>query len=795
MNKLWQDAKYGLRMFVKNPGFTAVAVLILTMGIGVTTAVFTIFNGVLLAPLPFPDPEELVMVFDTQPACDTCPASFPKYHDWRERNQVFAAIGGSTYASFVLTGDGEALRVLGVSTTASLADVFGVRPQIGHWYTEQEDQPGGPAVAVLQYGFWKRQFQGDPAILGRKLILGGVPYEVIGVMPEKFTHRGAELFVPLQRKLDPATRGNHFLSTYARLKKGITPEQGAREMRLLGEALAREFGHNHGIDVVSYRQVVVGDVRRPLNFLLGAVLLLLLIASVNIANLLLASGLKRRRELAIRLALGARRWELAQQLATESILMSLAGGVLGVLLAQWLVSAFVVLAGNQLPRAASVEIDARVLAFTAIVSIAVGVFCSIWPIVVICRKDLASAVREGDVRSGTHTGKKMGNSFVVAEIALAFGLLLSSGLLVKNFFLLRHRDPGVRTDRIVTFDVAPSGTRYQAPEQILAFYREFYARLTQVSDVESAGLISHLPMYNFGYNGEFQVEGNAPWGPNEAPLVEYRWLYGNYLNTLGVPLLKGRMLDERDGRDARAVLINRAMAEKFWPGQDPMGRRFGQGSDVSEWFEVVGVVGDIRSYGLERSAPYEFYRTIEQSPFAAMTVVIRTRSNDPTKIVPSARQILQSIDPSLPITKVQTMEQVVADSVGQPRLISALTSLFGALAGLLAMVGVYSVMAYNVQRQRHEFGIRIALGATQGDVQKVVLGRGVGLAAVGTLIGGFGGWLLSRVLSALLHDVKPTDSTVFAATSVVVLLVALIASYLPARSASHVNPIDALRYE
>jgi putative ABC transport system permease protein len=793
MSRLVHEVWVAARALARARFVSILALVAFALGIGVTTAVFSIFNGVLLQPLPFQRPDRIVSVYGTQPACATCPASFPKYHDWRSRNQVFSAIGGSTGASFVLTGQGDPARVQGMSTTASLVDVFGVQPALGRWYTEQEDQPGGPKVVVLSHDFWVRRLGADRATPGRTLVFDGEPYEVIGVMPPQFTHRRAEFFVPLQRKLDPATRGNHFMATYARLKDGVTVERAATEMRDLGHVLAREFGHNHGIDVRAYTEVVVGSMRTPLKILLGAVFLVLLIACANVANLLLAAGIARRRELAIRLALGARQRDLVRQLTTESVLLAVAGGIAGVLLSLWIVRTFLVLAANQLPGASTIQADGRVLAFAAAVTLGVGVFCGIWPLMLLRTRQLASVVREGDTRTASGGGRKLGNGLVVAEIAIAFALLVGAGLLVKNLVLLSSRDAGMRTERIVTFDVAPSGPRYKAPEQLVAFYRELYTKLAQVDLIESVGMTSHLPMYNFGWNGEMNIEGGNPWGPNEAPLVEYRWMYGEYLKTLGVPLLKGRLLDDRDRQGTRTVLINNAMAQKFWPGQEPIGKRFGQGSDAAQWFAVVGVIGDIRSFGLDRNAPYEFYRTIEQQPFGAMTVAMRTRSDEPTSVMPTVLRIVGSIDPALPVARVQTLEQVVADSVGQPRLMSALTGLFGSLAGLLAMVGVYGVMAYNVRRQRREFGIRLALGAGQRDVRALVVGRGIVLGLVGVAIGALGAWLLTGLLQTMLHDVKPRDPSIFAGMAVAVLVVTTLASYLPARAAGNVDPMVVLR--
>jgi predicted permease len=795
MSRLIHDVRVAGRALVRARFVSLLAFIAFALGIGVTTAVFSIFNGVLLKPLPYPDPQRIVAVYDTQPACKTCPASFPKFHDWKDRNQVFSAIGGSTQANLVMTGRGDAARLDGMSTTASLVDVFGVHPAMGRWYTAEEDQPGGAKVVVLTHEFWTARLAGDPAILGKTLVLNGDPYEVIGIMPRGFSHRRAEIFVPLQRQLDPATRGSHFLATYARLRDGVGVDRAATEMRELGHALAREFGHNHGIDVRSYTEVVVGDVRRPLRILLGAVFLVLLIACANVANLLLAAGVARRRELAIRLALGARPRDLARQLTTESLLLAAAGGLAGLLLARWTVGLFVALAANQLPRATTIAIDGTVLAFAAAVTLGVGVFCGLWPLVLLRTRQLAAVVREGDTRTASGSGRRLGDGLVVAEIAVACALLVGAGLLVKNLLLLQARETGMRTEGIVAFDVAPSGPRYRAPEQLTAFYRDLYARLAQIDLVERGGLTSHLPMFSFGWNSYFQIEGGAPWGPNDAPLVENRWFYGDYFGTLGVPLLKGRMLDERDRQGTRTVLINQAMADKFWPGKDPIGKRFGQGSDTARWYEVVGVIGSIRSFSLDRSAPYEFYRSIEQQGFGGMTVVLRARTEDPTSIMPTVRQIVSSIDPAVPVTRVQTLEQVVADSVGQPRLLSALTGLFASLAGLLAMVGVYGVMAYNVRRQRREFGIRLALGAGQRTVRALVVGRGLVLGSVGVGIGAFGAWLLTGVLRTMLHDVRPTDPSVFAGVALAVLVVTTLASYLPARAAGRVDPMVVLREE
>ncbi len=791
MATLLQDLRFAVRTLIRARFVTALAIVAFALGIGVTTAVFSIFSGVLLKPLPYPDAEQIVSVFDTQPACATCPASFAKYHAWRTRNTVFSAIGGVTGAAFTVTGQGDPYRVTGVAATASFIDVFQVQPLVGRWFTEQEDQFGGPSVVALSQALWTQRFNGDRQVIGRQITMDGKPFEVIGVVPAHFNVRRADFYVPLQRKLDPSQR-SHFLGVYARVKPDVTIEQATAQMRSLGETLSREFTQNHGIDVRSYFEVMVGSIRPSLRLLMGTVVLVLLIACANVANLLLASGLGRQREFAIRVALGARQSDLARQLTLESVLLAVTGGLLGIVLARFAVSAFVFMAGTQLPRATTIAIDGRVVMFTLGVSLLVGVFCGLWPLVRLRARDLTAAVRQGDTRTGSAGSRRLGNALVVAEIALAFALLVGAGLLVKNLVLLRNRDAGIRTDHIVSFSVAPAGPRYQAAATVTAFYRDLYAQLSHLQGVDSVGLISHVPMVDWGWNGEFQIEGSLPWAANQAPLVEYRWLYGDYLKTVGVPLVKGRMLDARDGTGTRTVLINQAMADKFWPDRDPIGKRFGQANNRAEWYEVVGVVGNVRN-GLTRDSLYEFYRTIEQDLFRGMAVVIRTHADDPTSIMPAARQVVGSLDASLPITRIQTMAAVVESSVGQPRLMSALTGLFGVLAGLLAMIGVYGVMAYNVRRQRREFGIRLALGADQATVRNLVVARGLGLAIAGVAIGAGGAWLLTGVITSLLNDVKPTDPSVFTGIAIAVLAVAMLASYLPARAAGKVDPMVVLR--
>ena len=797
MTRTLQDLRLAWRSLTRIRTLQAFAVLAFALGIGITTAVFSLFHGVLLKPLPFPNPEELVIVYDTQPACTTCPASFEKHHDWKTRNTVFAAIGGSFTPLVVVTGAGDPERVPAAGATASLMDVFRVNAAIGRWFSASEDQPGGPKVVVLSDGYWQRRFAGDPKVLGRTITIDGEPHEIIGVMPPRFVHRRAELFIPVQRKFDPSNRGSHFLATYARLKPGATLAQAQQEMRALGTTLAKEFGHNHGIDVQSYPEVVVSGVAQPLRVLMGAVSLLLLIACANVANLLLASGLARRRELAVRTALGATRWDLARQLTIESLVLALTGGALGLLLAQWAIQTFARLADTVLPRTAVIRIDPTVLGFSLALALLTGTLCGLWPVMRLKTRTLGHEVREGDLRSGSAAvGRRFGNNLVVAEIALAFTLLVGAGLLAKNLLALQARDTGFVSEGLATFDLAPSGPRYASPDAQRGFYRDLAPKLAMVPGVTSVGFTSHLPMQDFGWNGEVRLEGGNPWPPDAAPLVERMWIGAEYFKTMRTDIVRGRAFDDRDreGTPFVAVLSERT-AEKFWPGQDPIGRRFFRGSGTDKPVEVIGVARDVRTFGLARISPYLMYISINQEPFRAMTVVLRSQGADPTAVIPLARSIIASVDPLLPLARVQTMTDVVGRSVTQPRLLSSLTALFAGLAGLLAVVGVYGVMAYNVRRARREFGIRLALGADPGAVRRLVVRRGLVLGTLGVALGAAGALFLTRTLQALLHDVKPTDPAVFIGTGVFLLLVSVAAGFVPALQASRTDPNVVLRAE
>lgn len=797
MRRLGNDMRMGLRSLRKIRGATAMVIVAFALGIGITTAVFSVFYGVLLKPLPYPDADRMVQVFDVQPSCATCPAGFTKYTDWRTRNTVFADVAGVSNRFAVVTGLGDPERVSIQHATWSVPAVFKVQPIAGRWFSESEDRPGGDRVVVLGHQFWKDHFGGSEAALGQGVTIDGASYRVIGVMPVDY-QRTVQLFRPFQLAPDPATRGNHFMPVYGRLKPGVSVAQAQKEMVALGGVLAKEFGHNHGIDVQSYPERVLGAIRPRLRVLMGAASLVLLIACANIANLLLAAGTARRREFALRAAIGATRWDLARQMIVESVALALVGGIAGLGIAQAAVRAFVVLGDQIVPRAATVSIDGVVIAFAVGISLLTGVLCALWPVMRLDPARLAASVREGDARGGTDAAsRRFVSGLVVAEIAMAFTLLVGSGLLVKDLLMLEGHELGFETEQVIAFDLPLAGARYATNDAVRAFYSDLLPKLAALPRVEHVAATRNLPIYNVGWNSEVQLEGGNPWKPGSAPLVEQAPISADYFATLGMPLRSGRAFDGRDrfGADL-ATVVTKGTAAKFWPGQNPIGKRIAITNVVTPqtpWVTVVGVVDDALIFGLQAKAPYQMYLSAEQFPSAAMTVVMRVAGDDPSSVLPSVRGVVKSVDAALPVAKVQTLASVVSKSVSQPRLISVLTAVFGTMAGLLAAVGVYGVMAYNVRRDRRQFGIQLALGADPARVRRAIVSRGLMLGSIGVAIGAVGAYWLTRFLQSLLTDVKVNDPWVFAGTAIGVLIVSVAACAWPALQAGRTDPMVALR--
>jgi putative ABC transport system permease protein len=792
MEALLQDLRFGLRLLLKSPGFAAMAVAALALGIGANTSVFSVVHGVLLKPLPYPDPDRLVAIYDTQPALKTAPASYPKYIDWRDQNNVFEVIGGTTVGSAVLTGDGEPEQLWLAQPTASFFRVFAMPPLLGRWFTEEEDSPGGPKVVILSEGFWERRFGRDPGVIDSTLVLNDVPRTVVGVMPEGLLRRPVSAFVPLAREYDESTRGQHFLQTFGRLKPGVTVAQAQSEMVALGHRLAQEHNHNHGIDVRAYRYVVIGDSRTPLLVLLACVTFVLLIACANVANLLLARAASRSHEIALRAALGAGRLRLARQLLTESLLLSAAGGAFGLLLAHFGVQAFVAGAPPVLPRMDAIALDTNVLVFTLLIALLTGSLFGLAPVLHARRQGPAAALQEQTGRTaGGRATRRTSSAIVVAEVALTIVLLVGAGLMVKSLDRLNRQDTGFTTERLLTFDISLPPSRYGSEDQVRRFYGTLLERMSSLPGVEAAGATSHLPLDRYGSNGYFQIEGRSPWAPGEAPLAELRVIDGDYFKALGIPLVGGRLFGTHERNEGRSgVLINQAMASRFWPDEDPVGQRVQLGGDLQE---VIGVIGSVRSYNPALPPMFEMSRSMGQVANPTMTVVVRSMGADPGALAAAIRQEVAAIDPALPLARLQTMEEVFARSLARPRLMSTMVSGFAVLAAMLAFVGVYGLIAYAVSQQRRELGIRMAIGADPATVFRMVLGRGLRLAVAGIAIGGLAAVALTRLMTSMLYEVEPTDPWVFAAACAGVLIAAVLASYFPARAATRVDPTVTLR--
>jgi len=788
---LLQDVRFALRLFRRSPGFAALATIALALGIGANTAVFSVVDAVLLKPLPFPDPDAIVAVYDTQPFCPTCPASYPKFTDWRAQNAVFDAIGAANGGGMVLTGKGAPERIRSSRATASIFRVFQVQPILGRWLSDDEDKPGGPHVAMLSYGFWQERFAGDPRVLGQTLTLDDAAYTVVGVMPREFVLQRAQVWVPLAMAVDQSQRGAHFLNVVARLKPGVTIQRAQREMIALGVRLAKEYPTNHGIDVGPYKNVIVGDSGRSLLVLLGSVAFVLLIACANVANLLLARAARRRREITIRTAIGAGRVRLVRQLLTESVLLALGGSVFGLLLAYWGVRMFVSIAPATFPRVESIGVDTTVLLFTLGISIVTGVIFGLAPALHALHQRPGEALKQDEVRSGGGRGvRRASSTLVVVEIALSLVLLIGAGLMVKSLLRLEHQDAGFAVERLLTFELSLPKARYSDDARVLAFFDRAMQRISALPGVQHAGAIDLLPLGNFGTNGDFQIEGRQ-WPDGRSPLIEKRRVRGDYFQTMGIRLIRGRLFNAFDtDKSAKVVIINDATAQRFWPGEDPVGKRMTLYG--SAFCDIVGVVASVRSADLSRLPAIEEYGPDSQNPNRSMTVAVRTMA-EPTALVASIRQEIAAIDPQQPLAAVRTMEEVVRTSTSRPRLLSILTVLFAAIAAILAAVGTYGIMAYSVSQQTREIGIRMAMGADSAAVIRSVLAHGLKLIAAGVLIGAAGALALTGVLMTLLYEVSPSDPAVFAGTCIGVVAVAVIACYLPARSATRVDPMVVLR--
>jgi putative ABC transport system permease protein len=796
------DVRYALRMLVKTPAFTAVAVLTLALGIGANTAIFSVVNALLIRPLPYSSPDRLVMVWQDMrprggPAREwATPGSFADLKGAANIFENVAAVQGWLPA---LTGMGEPEPLVGEQVSHEYFDVLGVHAALGRDFIEAEDVPGAPRVVVLGHGLWARRFGSDPAVIGRIVTLGGEPHEIVGVMPDGFRPAvlpTAELWRPRRLNLSNPSRGAFVLRTVARLKPGLGFEQASSSASVLARQVEQahpESNKGVGINLVSLTDQVVGDIRPGLLVLLGAVGFVLLIACVNIANLLLARGSGRAREIAVRMALGAMRQRVIQQLLTESVLLAAIGGALGVLLGVWGVAALVAAAPDGAPRLNEVGLDGTVLGFAILLTLLTGVFFGLAPALQASHAEFTTALKEGARGTAGGAGHRARRTLIVAEIAVALVLLVGSGLLLRTFLRLQAFDLGFDPQRVLVGTVIPPQAKYPTDAQRITFYDQLVDRAAALPGVQTAAISSVIP---FGGDSDMSlwIEGRpAPRDDSESLATWYRLVSADYLKAMSIPLRRGRGFERNE--PAPVVIVSDTAARRFWPSEEALGRhvRFSEKADAP-WFTVVGVAGDVRVRGARGDARPEMYLPYWQLPEPGVNVVLKT-AGDPALLAAPLRQAVRAIDPDMPVSGLAPMGSLVADSISQPRFFALLVAIFAGLAMTLAAVGIYGVMSYAVAQRTSEIGVRMALGAARRDIFQLVVGDGLRLAAIGVAIGLAGAFLIARSLTTLLFDIRPGDPLTFVSTAVLLLGVAALASFIPALRAARVDPMVALRRE
>ncbi|MCA1591407.1 MAG: ABC transporter permease [Acidobacteria bacterium] len=812
METLWQDFRYGIRMLWKSPGVTAIAVLALALGIGANTAIFSVVNGVLLRPLPYQDPDRLVRLSEWSQQVPGMSISYPNFVDWREQNHVFEGLAATQFSSYNLTGVDEPERLQGRNVSANFFDVLGVKPSQGRAFSPDEDHAGANRVCVVSHGLWQRRFGADAKILGRQLTLNGEGYTVVGVLPQDYRYGTAtDVFVPIGLQDSTETfqqRGSHpGIYAVARLKPGVSFEQAEAEMKGIAQQLVqahpKENGGN-GVTLVPLREYFVGDIRTSLLILLGAVGFVLLIACANVANLLLARAASRTREIAIRTALGAGRLRVVRLLLTESVVLAILSGMVGLLLALWGTDVLRKASLDIIPTTADIGLDRSVLGFTLLVSLLTGVIFGLAPALQASNPNLNEALKEGG-RSGTagSARSRMRGVLVVAEVALSLMLLIGSGLLIRSFLRLRETETGFNAQNLLTMQLSFKAKKDEG-RKVAGFLDQVERKIRALPGVESVALSNGVPFLG-ATETSFQVEGRPPAEPGKRPMTVAYWTTPDYLKAMGIRLVKGRFFNEHDTQSSPLVtVIDEDFARQQFPDEDPIGKYLeGNKEQNIPHAEIIGVVAHVKNYGLDAPGPVqiEYYHALTQVPdkflpliAGRISLVVRTTS-DPSGMTAAIRREVQTIDPNQPVYNVNTMEQVLSDSVATQRLSMMLLSVFACVALVLAAVGIYGVMSYTVAQRTHEIGLRMALGAQARDVLRLVLGHGMMLTLLGVGIGLVAAFALTRVMSSLLFGVSATDPLTFAGIPLLLLAVALLACYVPARRALKVDPMVALRYE
>ena len=804
MNTILQDIKYGLRMLIKNRGVTVVALITLALGIGANTAIFSLVYSLLLRPLPYPQADQIVFIENSDPN-SIGPVTQPEFVEFHDQSKSFDGMAAMDWNWVSLTSSAEPLRVLASKTSEEFLTVLRIRPTLGRWFTEKEDRSGSDPVVVISTGLWKGTLGGDSKILGKKITIDDKPHTVIGVMPAgfEFLDDRVELWLPLAidpAKFDETSIVNHNINVIGRLKSDINISAATAEMTGIIQGMRRKYPKyydaNNRIHFEPVRNAFVGGVKKALLLLFGAVGFVLLIACANVANLFMAKGEARQKEIAIRSALGANVGQIVRLLFIESSLLAIIGGAAGLIFAFWSLDTLLALSPAGTLGLKDVKIDSNTLGFTLLISILSGVLFGLAPIFQIVRSNLQPFLKEGGrgMTSGVR-GKQMRRFFVVSEIALAAVLVIGAALLLKSFFKLQQVSPGFQTENVllVRFDLPEN--RYPQTKQAAAFYRQLLDRISALPAVQSSAQAVFVPLYNSDSNWGFEMEGKTDEGISSA---FYNLVSEDYFQTLQIPLLKGRVFSKQDQeRSESAVIINETMARKFWRDENPIGKRINVNLGPVIWREIVGVVGDVKNSSLGNEAGSQMYFPLIEVPFASIrmgSLIVKTKSN-PLSIVTGIKSEIQSLDPNLPLANVQTMDQVVSKSIAQTRFTSTLLALFACVALLLAAVGIYGLISYSVAQRTHEFGIRMVLGARKKQILRLVVGQGLVLAAFGLMVGVFSAILLTRLMSSLLFEVSSTDPVTYLLISVLLGSVSLAASYIPARKAVKVDPIIALRHE
>ena len=807
----WQDARYGARMLRKNPGFTLVAVLTLALGIGANTAIFSIVDAVLLRSLPYPDPNQLVLMFDVplQQPDALSGISYRDFTECREQNRVFSEMAGNSFHDLTLTGAGEPSIVNTAAVTPEIFPLLNAKPLLGRTLLPEDGKQGAASVAVLSENLWRSRFGSNPALIGQSITLDMRSFTVVGILPASFRYPdGAphqDVWIPVAQ--DPlfgprmSQPGARVLVGIGRIKPGVSLAQAQAEMNTLGARLAKEYpAEDSGftIRIEPYRQVVVGNVKSALLILLGAVGLVLLIACANIANLLLSRATSRGREIALRIALGAGRARIVRQLLTESALLGLLGGFAGVLLAAWGVWSLRSFLPSDVIQISSIQVGGSVLAFALFLSLTAALAFGLAPALLATPSNLQTNLKEGGERTGQRGGQHVRSFLAIAEISLAMVLLVAGGLLMRSFALVTSVNPGFDPKNVIEAEVSLPQFQYSTPQQWTAFSNELLARLHAQPGLQDSALAAPLPMDRQGEaTFEFNIVGNPPLPPGKSTTADYATVSPDYFRVMRIPLLRGRFFSEQDSpSNPNVAIISETLARRYFPNQDPIGRqmRFGfpPNSNVSR--EIVGVVGDVRDVALSRKPGPMMYVPFAQAPLYGGEVVVRS-SLSASSVAAGIRQAVHSIDKDLPVTDVESFPDALGASVTQERFRTLLLSSFSGIALILAAVGIFGVISYSASQRTHEIGIRMALGAQQRDVLRLILGQGAKLALLGLGAGAVAALLLTRLMASLLYGVSATDPLTFGAVAIVLLGVAVIACYIPARRAMRVDPIVALRHE